>query len=1031
MKNIDPQNPNHILIGLGGTGGKVLKAFRKRLWEEFPTLSEREKLALGFVYVDSTDEMMNPDDPSWRVFGQNAQFTTEEFVNIKAIDLGEILDHPDNYPGLRYVISNPNMMRQTIGEVGVAAGQKRRAGRILFGANVGKYMAAVKGQWAKIKAVSGNAGSCHIHIFAGLAGGTGSGSVVDAVAQLRSEATFSDENTKITVYAMVPELDIPQGCQAGRYHQNGYAALCELSALNCGAYLPCDVRTGDEHIRINTIPKKQFGLMVYSNVNENGAVVDSFTELPKLLSDMVYFTIFTGTINGVTDNYKRGFSNENKPDFLVDNSYKTKNNDLVRARTKAVNSFGIKRIVYPEQRIVEHISYTFANSTFSQMAYNNFKEDFGYVAEPQKKDYYQLYIRDDGQMRKWMLTDDFLTLNERILETDKKFDKINEFWKDQAEFNSYDDAKSFDANPLHYIEQFCSDKFNRDFRVKQGVESYYQDKSNQDVLNTQASAIVDAIERDLYSQWYDGKLSLMDLLSVSYHILTYLKKRREKIENDIHECDEKINGFQQEMDDNMYDYDHLNLLEKAVGKAKSYYTDHQDIVADFYTMKTLRVAYEFAGRLLGRLQIAFEEFHDSVQSFVGAVAKCMDEATRRISDRNQKQGDIKDMKSAIIEVREDAKVASFEKSILLNKNTMETLAGSLRRKLVKEQTFAKFDKLLPLLKEDKAFDVVDEVLGTKVREIQSQQTSTKERLIGINVLQQLQKVLSNDDEINRFAKNAVDRSGVFILLDHTELTKATNNNPNPITNSESVNIKNVLITLPTSEGDDELKDFADKLKRAFSSQFTRESEHWTIDFNTSTDTKNEITIAAVKSLFPVRAIDWMKTYEKEYKRLTEDPNIAKAREAKIILHSEGDGSQLPPIMGERTLAASEFGPYFFLAAATGIIVECDDERNGHGWSMSEKDEFDSEIHTFLSPQFTELINSSELTPERRSRIEEMVNGKISDQSLTINQRNEIAEKVKAIMRDIVVKECSSTSSPKYEKNAKDARQAREMIGINN
>ena len=27
------------------------------------------------------------------------------------------------------------------------------------------------------------------------------------------------------VYAMVPELDIPAGCQAGRYHQNGYAAV--------------------------------------------------------------------------------------------------------------------------------------------------------------------------------------------------------------------------------------------------------------------------------------------------------------------------------------------------------------------------------------------------------------------------------------------------------------------------------------------------------------------------------------------------------------------------------------------------------------------------------------------------------------------------------------------------------------------------------------------------------------------------------------------------------------------------------------
>ena len=36
MKQTDSTRPNHILIGIGGTGGKVLKAFRKRLWEEFP-----------------------------------------------------------------------------------------------------------------------------------------------------------------------------------------------------------------------------------------------------------------------------------------------------------------------------------------------------------------------------------------------------------------------------------------------------------------------------------------------------------------------------------------------------------------------------------------------------------------------------------------------------------------------------------------------------------------------------------------------------------------------------------------------------------------------------------------------------------------------------------------------------------------------------------------------------------------------------------------------------------------------------------
>ena len=52
---------NHILIGLGGTGGKVLKAFRKRLYQEYND-DERAKLPIAFLYVDSSTEEMMPGD---------------------------------------------------------------------------------------------------------------------------------------------------------------------------------------------------------------------------------------------------------------------------------------------------------------------------------------------------------------------------------------------------------------------------------------------------------------------------------------------------------------------------------------------------------------------------------------------------------------------------------------------------------------------------------------------------------------------------------------------------------------------------------------------------------------------------------------------------------------------------------------------------------------------------------------------------------------------------------------------------------
>ena len=259
MEKLDSQSPNHILIGLGGTGGKVLKALRKRLFLEFPNETDRAQLSIGFIYVDSTREMMQPGDPSFKVMGKDASFTESEFVDIKSVNLGQILDNVDNFPGLKNIVRNGASMRNTLGEVGAAAGQKRRAGRILFAANCNKYVAALRAQYEKVRAIS-RKDSVNIHIFTGLAGGTGSGAIIDAVAQARAQASFRD--AVITVYAMVPELEIPAGCQAGRYHQNGYAALCELSALNVGRFLPCDVIRGDEHISLDLDSNKQFGLML-------------------------------------------------------------------------------------------------------------------------------------------------------------------------------------------------------------------------------------------------------------------------------------------------------------------------------------------------------------------------------------------------------------------------------------------------------------------------------------------------------------------------------------------------------------------------------------------------------------------------------------------------------------------------------------------------------------------------------------------------------------------------------------------------
>ncbi|MEI6178312.1 MAG: tubulin-like doman-containing protein, partial [Verrucomicrobiota bacterium] len=45
---------NYIIIGLGGTGGNIIKSFRKTVFEEFRSNTPPPPFHLSYLYVDSS-----------------------------------------------------------------------------------------------------------------------------------------------------------------------------------------------------------------------------------------------------------------------------------------------------------------------------------------------------------------------------------------------------------------------------------------------------------------------------------------------------------------------------------------------------------------------------------------------------------------------------------------------------------------------------------------------------------------------------------------------------------------------------------------------------------------------------------------------------------------------------------------------------------------------------------------------------------------------------------------------------------------
>ena len=117
-----------------------------------------------------------------------------------------------------------------------------------------------------------------IHVICGLAGGTGSGFIVDTIAQLRrlcpDEASY-----RIMVYALLPDENSPWVKSVsgfGTYYANGYAALSELNAMAARSYRPINVLDGSR----SEAAKFFNGCYLINNINENRVRFDVQESVP-------------------------------------------------------------------------------------------------------------------------------------------------------------------------------------------------------------------------------------------------------------------------------------------------------------------------------------------------------------------------------------------------------------------------------------------------------------------------------------------------------------------------------------------------------------------------------------------------------------------------------------------------------------------------------------------------------------------------------------------------------------------------------
>lgn len=948
---------NHLLIGLGGTGGKILKAIKKRLWREFPNddaHGNNSRHSVAFLYVDSNDAMVaNPYEQSWHVVGvpQTACFPPNEFllINTGGTSISDIIYNAQNMPTLRPIITRSTALQRTVGNIDVAAGQIRRAGRIMFALKANEFVNKITGAYTSLTQIT-NTNNLHVVIFGGLCGGTGSGSIIDAICLTRKQFP-NTRDTRIEVYAQYPEKFT--NWDKGRYYQNGYAALKELNALNCGAWIPYDVTSPGAKYPAES---NEFGLVLYSECNQSGTKFQT-DDLPEIVSNHAYHKLFTDE-NDQTHDYFKTLSSEDisEGDKIEKNQY-----DGSPARTTCIASFGIKRIVYPEKKFKDRAAYELTKDAISKLTYNNYNSTARCYDNVKQNGVVFTVLNDN--LERWKLTKEHLMLDKQVIQfANTQHSDWDSIWNNATSALSFEDAKANDQttnNAIRGLKDYVNDIFESSFRNRVGCHQWYVNQMS--LVNDYALTISKDVESAIFDSWKNGTggYALNDLPKTATDLISYVRELLEQLPSEQINIKDDIDKFQAIIDSEINQYpnrDNWKLIQSTITKEDAF-NNAINVLYNLYCAKTEFESKTFEHALLNQLLIQFSKLGQNIAEFIAAMDKAQKEVLSNIAKRN---GIVRNMELYEID---NNNVSDFIDYHRHTKADVDTIADEFQKSFVASsiddsQSFGQIAANMSTR------NAVCETVETKVSKViesfhtNDVQSKRIQPFLGTNVFDQLQNeenASGDPNYLNNFVGKMRQQSEVMLLIDNNQFGL----NIAQVGTSDIIptvyNQQNWLVSYPGKNLNNQQRAYSQRVVAALRGVLTT-PQNQPPEFDNTYEINNEITIALACNVLPIRCIsnwDWIRNeLKKKYDNfINQNPDNA------MLLHSEdGLENRLPSLLLEKQPVSQEdFRTYLYIAAVERYIESGKDDNNNDGWILNgEPDDLGNVSKTHVGKKFTDI-----------------------------------------------------------------------------
>ncbi len=982
---------NHLIIGLGGTGGSVLRSFRKMIYQQFRT-TEPATVNLKYLYVDSETSLMKQDDPSWKTLGTSVQLPESSLLRIAGLNLNSVLDYVNDYQGIAKWIGNRNQLRDVLSSsdgAEIVGGQKRRLGRFLFACKAKEFRERL--QTAVRDMTMGNIADVTFHFCCGLAGGTGSGSLIDALCQTR--AMFPAKTYRTLIYALLPER-FPKPNRSGpNYHANGYAALLELNALDVGSYRPWDV-TWNVKGRLD-LQDPYRCCYLFSDENEDHNKFDVEKHLPDIAASFLFQKIVAA--RDVT--WTSGDSIKRQERFEVGGAAIVKElapGTGAPERTRRFFSFGTKQIVYPEREIEEYLTYVYAQQAALQLQYNNWSDTVGYQDEPSNRALSEV-VQTPETAQGWQISDDHLLLSVGILpdeKANKRWRPISAFWMGVMPHLK---TAVIEANAskksvwLDELAKMCAEAYERNYRDL-GVRRFYEVKQRD--IPDHAAEIRKVIEADLYRDWTAGVRSMHDVSRLLAALLHVLEEKAVHFEELGFRTAQQVQAAEARVTANLNQWAKTGLISTLLGSRRRLFDDQAQALQDLYIHRTLAVAASFAKGLVQAVTGEITALAGEANAAEAMVSSVMEDFRKAIQSRLSDAGE-DDVNQQVIRFYNPATVKAVAKSMILNEERQRVQTDAVRTTITQllgeNPSFWSFNRRLNQQALNDVLSTTCQRTATDAHDAMVSSKKVPEGVLKVRIIDRLAKQFGmNREALRAYITSVVSRAKTFLVFDDSQTARSIEGN-----DSLQEMYSHSTIILPKA---DDMPEFRQMLEDEF-----RDAASGDKDIVTNTERTNEITLINVKSAFPARFVADLRFLKEKYDARLGGPGGA---QAVFELHTD-DPAEFPSLY-PRVIGPAEVLPYLLLASALDLVrtlkdpitgkeaayIEMVDERGREATPVRLGDTLDAAIDEVGTGQFYQL----------ESRVQSLLAGEYlhaDKRAQLLSSVETLVDAVKAEKRDVL------------------------------